>query len=91
MIVFAVIATETPAPKLASAITQKFPDNKSLQIAQTAWLVSADETSKGVSDSLGITTGETEAAVVIANAGYYGRASTHIWEWIKREIENRGG
>ncbi len=89
--VFTIVATSEPAPKLEAAINASVPGNKSLKIAPVSWPVSSDGTSKSISGMLDLTPTKegTKPVVVVATAGYYGRASTYIWEWIKAELEGR--
>ncbi|MCX7112379.1 MAG: hypothetical protein NTX45_20070 [Proteobacteria bacterium] len=62
-----------------------------LMVKPGQWFVSFKGTSQQLSDLLGITKGETESAIVLAVSGYYGRASTSIWEWLKANWEGDYG
>jgi len=72
-------------PKLAEALAAHFP-NDHLRIGQGQWLVASRGTTVDVSNTLGITGGESGSAIVASISSYYGRASTNIWAWIKVKI-----
>ncbi len=59
-----------------------------LALNQGQWLVVAGgTTSKEMSDDLGISTGLSGSAVVIAGTGgYFGRGNPGIWEWLKSRL-----
>ena len=88
MSLFAVLSPSVN-PKLESAIIEKFPDNH-FKINSTQWVVSGKGSAKIISDTIGITS-EGDATigsgVVLAFSGYWGRASTDLWEWMKAKIE----
>lgn len=86
MAIFAVIAT-TDNQKLGPSIAKVFPENH-LQINTQSWLVSLDGTSQELSDKLGVTDGSHGSAVIVSISGYYGRAPTTIWEWMKAKLES---
>lgn len=87
MAVFAIIAQPNPnTEKLAAVIAKTFPDSH-LQLGDKNWLVATTGTPKELSDKLGITDGRNGAAVVVLMAGYYGRASNDIWNWVKAKWE----
>lgn len=70
---------------LAQAIANTFPDNY-IPIRPGQWFLASVGTAKDVSDRLGVTVGGASGpAVVVAVSGYYGRASTQVWEWICSE------
>lgn len=68
------------------AIKARYP-NDHLKISDLSWLVSDDITTKEVSDKLDISEGGSGSAVVVSTNGYFGRASTNIWEWMKTKLE----
>ena len=71
---------------LAQAIASKFPEDN-IQVRPGQWFLSGVGTTKDVSDKLGITVGGTSgSAAVVAVSGYYGRASSQVWEWIAAKI-----
>lgn len=87
MTIFVIIAQPNPhSPKLPGAIQTSFPDGF-IQLSDDAWLVASSGSASALSDKLGISNGENGAAVVMEMAGYYGRASTNIWSWIKEKWE----
>jgi hypothetical protein len=51
------------------------------------WLVAGTGTAQEVSIGLGVNTGGIGSTIVFSTAGYYGRAPTNIWEWIKAKME----
>ena len=81
MTIFAVIATNQQE-KLGAAIAKIYPENH-IRINAESWLVSSEGTSNELSDKLGVTDGSNGSAVVLSVSGYYGRAPTSIWEWMK--------
>lgn len=86
MTVFAVINAADPAT-LETALNATFPGNV-LQISANEWLVAANGiTAKDVADKVGITDGSKGAAIVFTTAGYYGRASNNIWEWLVAKLQ----
>ncbi len=85
MTIFAVFAAAQPE-KLSGAIAKHFPGNFT-KVSDDSWFISADGTSKDVSDKLGVTDGASGGAIVVSVSGYYGRASTPIWEWVKAKWE----
>jgi len=83
-----VILAQTPTPdKLAAALSLKYPGNH-IGLFPGQWLlVTGGKTAQEVSDDLGISTGETGSAVVIAgNGSYFGRGNPQIWEWLKSRL-----
>lgn len=89
--VFVVIPTRTDtAAQLDAAIRKWFDKGRSYRLPRGEWLVSHSGTSKELSDVLGITGGDSGSALVLSAFGYYGRASTDIWEWMKQNWESDG-
>jgi hypothetical protein len=85
MIVFSITAL-LPNPKLDEAIKTNFP-NSHLQVSPTVWLVAGSGTAQEVSNKIGLTEGGLGSAVIFSTSGYYGRAPSNIWEWIKAKME----
>jgi hypothetical protein len=86
MTVFAIINATDPA-NLEIALKATFPENF-LQVSVNEWLVAATGiTAKDVSDKIGITDGSKGSAIVFTTAGYYGRASNNIWEWLTAKLQ----
>ncbi len=91
MTIFAILLP-TPEPKVVNAIKAAYP-NDHLPINEYQWLVSATGTAIDVSAKLGIFDPKSPGAAPIGNAvifstnGYFGRAQTNIWEWIKAKLE----
>lgn len=82
MTLLVVIPTESSTESLDKKITEMF-GNLSYRLPRGEWLVAYGGTSKQLSDELGISSGEIgPGAVVLAFNGYWGRASTAVWEWI---------
>lgn len=77
---FAIMAPSDD-PRLAAAIQGQYPADH-LKVGPGQWIIADSGTSKDVSDKLGITTGTVGSAIIVSFSGYYGRASTNIWEWI---------
>ena len=85
MAIFAVMLIG-PSPPFATKLTTDFAGNF-YKVSDTQWLVSATGTAVEISNRLGITDGSTGAGFVFATAGYFGRAPTDAWEWIKAKLE----
>jgi hypothetical protein len=47
--------------------------------------------SSRLSDKLGTTDGSNGAAIVFGMSGYFGRAPSNIWDWIKSKAEQANG
>ena len=82
MTIFVIIPTTGDNAKLSDAITNKLGP-AAYQLPRGEWLASYDGTSQDLSNVLGITEGTNGSAVVASISGYYGRAPTPVWEWIK--------
>lgn len=68
------------------ALTESFPDNH-IQIRPGQWFIAGSGTAKEISDKLKVTpSSESGTAVIVAVSGYYGRASSQIWEWVAAKI-----
>ena len=67
--------------KIGPVIQRIFP-NAHIQVSPGQWFVVASGTAQEVSNQLGITDGVNGSAIVASISGYYGRASTNIWEWL---------
>jgi hypothetical protein len=89
--IFVVFHVKDPA-KIRAAIAAKFP-NDHLDLGDNEWLVSSKGTARTVSDEIGITGSAPSAgsAIVISMQGYYGRAATNIWDWVKAKAEATDG
>jgi hypothetical protein len=77
-------------PRIVAAIKDKFTENNYFEICPTQWIVSGKGPAKKISDTIGISSeGEQTlgSGVVLAFTGYWGRASTDLWEWMKIKIE----
>ena len=85
MIVYAVVGV-SPAAGLGASIATAFPTD-SFQVTPSFWLVAGSGTAQEVSDKIGLTAGNLGSAVVFSTAGYFGRAPTNVWEWIKVKLE----
>ena len=76
---FAILA-QSNFDKIDAAIKAKYP-NDYLALGPGQWLiVAAGTTTKEMSDALGVTTGESGSAVLIAGTGgYFGRGNPGTW------------
>lgn len=86
MNIFLVIPTFPLRPELGATIEAKFKD-EFYKLPNGEWLVAFDGTTQGLSDELGITDGSNGTGIVAMMSGYYGRAPTDIWEWLKTRFE----
>lgn len=85
MKVFAILFVEKNTAG-ENAIRTVYP-NDHIQISDLSWLVSDDVTAKEVTEKLKISGGKRGSAVVVSTNGYFGLASTNIWEWMKTKLE----
>ena len=83
--VFIIFRVTEPA-KLKEAIKASFGVEQ-YDLGNNEWLVSLKGTPKEVSDKIGISDGSNGNAMIFAMSGYYGRATTEIWDWIKAKAE----
>ncbi|AIP33193.1 hypothetical protein DR64_3448 [Paraburkholderia xenovorans LB400] len=91
MAIFAIIGQgDAGSEKLPGKIESAFPANF-LKIRDNTWLVASKATVQEVSEQLGITKGESGAAVVLGVSTYFGRANPNIWSWIKEKWEATSG
>lgn len=87
-----VILLPTPAPAVIEGIKTAYP-NDHFSISDTQWLVSTTGTAMDVTSKIGVfdpqhpTRPTIGNAVVFSTNGYFGRAPTNIWEWIKTKLE----
>jgi hypothetical protein len=89
MSIFVIFRVTDPA-KLKAAIAANF-ENEHLELGNNEWLVSSNMTPQGISDKLGITDASNGVAIVFGMSGYFGRAPTNIWDWIKSKAEQANG
>lgn len=80
--IFVVIPVQKNNAQLQNVIKEKF-SQESFKLSQGEWIISYSGTSKGLCDALGITDGKNGSAVVFSTLGYYGRASSELWEWLQ--------
>jgi hypothetical protein len=92
MTIFAILLP-TAQPAIAERITTAFQTD-ALRISDTQWLVSASGTAAEIAARLGIVDLANPQAptlgtgIVFSTSGYFGRAPTNIWEWIKAKLES---
>lgn len=82
---FAIFGTNNPAA-VKTALEQHHKDAY-FELTAGQWMVVAEGTAKEMSDRLGLTTGDNGNGVVVASAGYFGRAPSNIWEWILAKMK----
>jgi hypothetical protein len=85
MTIFAVFRVGRPEA-LQAAIEGAFPDDH-IQLQNDEWLISADMTPEELSRRIGIKEGENGSAIIFSMRGYYGRAPSDVWDWIKTKAE----
>jgi len=78
---FVIVPIPTSSEALDKLLPEKF-GNASFSLGNGSWLVSYDGTTRQLSDEIGITDGSTSNGVVLSFAGYWGRATPDLWEWI---------
>jgi hypothetical protein len=82
---FAVVKITEPK-KMAELIEAKF--QHSCKLTEDQWLIAGEFTVMEVANKLRIGTDEREdreygSAIVLGIHAYYGRASDHVWDWMK--------
>lgn len=89
MAIFAVIMQPglPGADSLRRAINEHFSSTNYQLDGDHGWLVAGRGTAQQISETLGITDGQSEAALVVEVASYFGRANPNIWTWIKDNWE----
>jgi len=91
MTIFAVLMPSAQ-PTLAAKIQAVFGQD-SLMVSETQWLISASGTAQEICIRLSMYDPNNPNApgvgsgIVFATSGYFGRAPTNIWEWIKVKLE----
>jgi len=82
---FAVMAD--PANQaLPVRLEEAFADNY-IQIRPGQWFVVGTGTANEISTKLKVTPGnESGPAVIVAVSGYFGRASSQVWEWVAAKV-----
>jgi hypothetical protein len=71
--------------RLGEAIETAFPNNFFQVSERGQWLVVGEGTAREISNKIGITGVEPppiSTSVVFSVSGYFGRASSEMWEWI---------
>jgi hypothetical protein len=87
-----VVLMPTPQPAIAAEIKKSF-EHDHLSINDTQWLVSTTGTAPELTTKLGIydpkepSKPATGNAIIFSTSGYFGRAPTTIWEWMKAKLE----
>jgi hypothetical protein len=89
MSIFVVFRVSDPN-KIKAALEAAVP-NDFLDIGHNEWPVSFKGTTKDLSDKLGVSEASNGAAIIFSMAGYFGRAPTNIWDWIKAKAEASDG
>lgn len=88
MTLFAIMSVG-PNPALEQAIKAAYPGQKHYAFSPTAWVVSDVGTAQSVSEKIGVMKGGAFSGVLVmtGTGGYFGFASTALWEWMKARIE----
>ncbi len=82
---FAVMADPSNL-NLSLRLAEQFPDSH-IEIRPGQWFIAGSGTAIEISNKLQITPGaESGSAVIVAVSGYYGRASSQVWEWVAAKI-----
>lgn len=95
--IFLIVPLGRNADRLATAVSEKFPEPTSKHPLQNdaGWLISYNGTTSELSNFIGITgqpTGEPSvigSAIVTPVPSYFGRGSTDMWEWLKARFESQ--
>jgi hypothetical protein len=85
-------------PDAMNAAVQRVFPHDHMQLHDNEWLVFSAGTAVDVSEQLHVTVGhkvpttdDVGPAMILAVSGYFGRAETSIWDWIKAKMERGGG
>jgi hypothetical protein len=89
MTIFAILRVSEPA-KVKAALVENYRDDH-IDLGASEWMVSDKGTAVDVSNKLKISEGENGIAIIVGVAGYYGRAPTPIWDWMKAKLEASNG
>jgi hypothetical protein len=77
---------------LEKSVKEQFPNNY-FEMGRNRWIVAGEGTARAISDKLGIT-GDNHtigSSVVFGISGYFGRASSEMWEWIATKLKGADG
>ena len=83
----AVFAVVQPQIKSNPPLEEKIKSYPYLKVRDGFWFIEAKTTAQDVSTALGISSGETGAAIIMKVSSYYGRADTSIWDWMQTHWE----
>ena len=72
--------------QIAKKLQSLFPNDHYVAGGGT-WLISSEETAKGLSEKLGVSGGEIASVIIVEVGSYHGRADPAIWSWIKDKWE----
>lgn len=77
---------------LEESVKANYP-GKFYAMGRARWLIAAEGTAREVSDHLGITTDppKVPSSQVFAISGYYGRASSEMWDWMATKSGGQPG
>jgi len=82
---------ENHRESLANAVREHFPADH-YELPAGEFLISVTGTPMEIAKRLEIGTGsESLTGIVFSTAGYWGRAPTTIWDWIKAKLESSNG
>jgi hypothetical protein len=77
-----------PRDGMEAAIRRLYADSH-YALPDGVWLIASSETAKQIGEKLGVGTPDL-SAMIFKMGGYYGRAPTEIWDWIKAKAEASG-
>lgn len=89
MTIYTVVVTREAAPDGFEAKLRSDFEHDHLKIAPMVWLVAGTGPAKDISDALGISDGTVANGLVCSMSGYFGRAPTNVWDWIKDKWEEK--
>ena len=88
MAIFAVIPKDAISrAQIESKLRERYATSDVIEVGSGQWLLSATGTPTEVSNNLGITEPPNVSALVLSVTGYWGRAPTTVWDWLKARIE----
>ena len=84
-----VLVEDYPEPKLAERVRKMYPQDH-LEISDGKWLISDNNTTKGVCEKLGIVEDGRgfPGTIVFSTGSYYGLHDNVTWEWLKTKLES---
>jgi hypothetical protein len=85
MSIFVILRVSEPE-KLKATIADVYPSDH-IDLGSNEWMISDRGTAEDVSNKSKISDASNGLAIVVGVAGYFGRAPTPVWDWMKAKLE----